>query len=163
MPTPQQRIEKLKQVNRLRQEKPILLADFWCDGPLAGGCIAGGRCYLHINSNGDAEPCVFVNFAMDNVKEKPLIEILNSSLFRAIRSRQPFSPNLLRPCMIIDEPSVLREVVAEEGAHPTHPGAESIITELAPALDRYADEYARLADPVWAKQYQAAEVKRLPV
>ncbi|MDI6814872.1 MAG: radical SAM protein, partial [Dehalococcoidales bacterium] len=163
MPTPQQRIERLKRINRLRQEKPILLADFWCDGPLAGGCIAGGRGYLHINNNGDAEPCVFAHFAVDNVMEKSLLEILTSPLFRAIRSRQPYSQNLLRPCMIIDEPSVLREVVAEEAAHPTHPGAETIITELAPAIDRYADEYAGVADPLWAEQYQAAEVKPLRV
>lgn len=163
MPTPRQRIERAKRISRLRQEKPILLVDFWCDGPLAGGCIAGGRCYFHINANGDAEPCAFVHFAVDNVKEKPLSEILSSPLFRAIRSRQPYSQNLLRPCMIIDVPSVLREVVAEVGAHPTHPGAETIITELASALDQYADEYAWLADPIWAEQYEAAEAKPLRV
>jgi hypothetical protein len=30
--------------------------DFQNDGEFVGGCIAGGRNYFHINSNGDAEP-----------------------------------------------------------------------------------------------------------
>ena len=33
---------------------------------------------------------------------------------------------------------VYHELVAETGAHPTHPGAESLVSTLAPALDRYS-------------------------
>ena len=32
MPTPQQRIERMKRIRALRNRKPIVLADFWCDG-----------------------------------------------------------------------------------------------------------------------------------
>jgi len=46
---------------------------------------------------------------------------------------------------------VLRDVVAESGAHPTHEGAETIINELAPSLDQYAAEYGKLADEVWVQ------------
>lgn len=116
--------------------------------------MAGGHNYLHINQNGDVEPCVFAHFAVDNIKEKSLAEALNSDFFRAIRSRRPYHPNLLRPCMIIDHPHVLRECVAQGGARPTHPEAEGILTELAPDLDRYGEEYGRLADEVWMEHYQ---------
>ena len=34
-------------------KKPIFMLDFQNDGEYVGGCIAGGRRYLHINANGD--------------------------------------------------------------------------------------------------------------
>jgi MoaA/NifB/PqqE/SkfB family radical SAM enzyme len=148
MPTPQQRIDRWKRVKEMRKSKPIVLADFWCDGSLTGGCIASSR-YFHINNRGDVEPCVFTHFASENIKEKSLAEALNSPLFKAINKRQPYCSNLLRPCMIIDNPEVLREVVIEGNAYPTHDGAETIIKELSGELDKYAVEYGQLADQEW--------------
>ncbi len=152
MPTPQQRVDRWKRISAIRMNKPITLADFWCDGPIVGGCIAGGRAYFHINNRGDVEPCVFAHFAADNIRDKSLTEALNSPFFKAIRRRQPYCSNLLRPCMIIDNPTVLREVVKEGGAHPTHKGAETIINNLAPSLDQYAAEYGALADQAWEQK-----------
>jgi len=154
MTTPEQRMQRLERINRIRREKQVLISDFWCDGPLVGGCMAGGHNYLHINQNGDVEPCVFAHFAVDNIKDKTLAEALNSDFFRAIKERRPYHPNLLRPCMIIDHPYVLRECVAQCGAHATHPEAEGILTELAPDLDEYGEEFGRLADKVWMEEYQ---------
>ncbi|HHV62373.1 MAG TPA: radical SAM protein [Firmicutes bacterium] len=153
MPTPEQRNRLRERVNYFRTHKPVFVADFWNDGPFVGGCIAGGRSYLHINSNGDIEPCVFTHFAVDNIKDKTLLDALRSPFFAAIQRRQPFNKNHLRPCMIIDNPHILREVVRETGAHPTHDGAETVITNLADALDSYAESYGRVADPVWATEY----------
>ncbi|MFQ9915402.1 MAG: hypothetical protein ACLRWQ_02410 [Flavonifractor plautii] len=31
--------------------------------PSIGGCTAGGRRYLHINANGDVDPCVFIHYS----------------------------------------------------------------------------------------------------
>jgi MoaA/NifB/PqqE/SkfB family radical SAM enzyme len=155
MPTPEQRDRFRRRVQQLRNSKPIFIGDFWNDGYFVGGCIAGGRQYLHINSNGDVEPCVFCHFAVDNIKEKSLREALRSDFFRAIQARQPYSDNLLRPCMLVDCPWVLEEVVREHGARPTHPGADSIITELKEPLRKYAEEYARYADAAWEKEYVA--------
>ena len=90
MPTPQQRIFRRQRLTELRPKAPIILVDFWNDGPLVGGCIAGDR-YLHINCRGDVEPCVFVHFSVDNIRKKSLAEILNSEFFHAIRRRQPYS------------------------------------------------------------------------
>ena len=33
-------------------------------GRFVGGCIAGGKHYMHINANGDVEPCVFIHYSM---------------------------------------------------------------------------------------------------
>lgn len=153
VPTPEQRIWRRRKLTELRQEKDIVLADFWCDGTLCGGCIAGGRHYFHINNHGDVEPCVFCHFSKDNVRDKPLEEILDSDFFRSFRRRQPYTENLLRPCAIIDNPEVLRDSVRENGARPTHEGAGSILEEFAHELDKYAEEYGKVADKEWYENY----------
>ncbi|MGQ9629807.1 MAG: radical SAM protein [bacterium] len=153
MPTPEQRDYRRRRVIELRKTKNILLADFWNDGPLVNGCLSGGRRYLHINSKGDVEPCVFIHFAVDNIKEKSLREVICSPFFQAFRKRRPYNENLLLPCPIIDNPQILRDVVAETGAHPTHDGAETIITELKDHLDWYAREYGAVADRAWREEY----------
>lgn len=150
MPTPQQRIFRREELVKRRARNDILLADFWNDGPMVGGCLAGGRKYLHINSNGDVEPCVFVHFAVDNIKNKSLKDILQSPFFTRIREHQPYDENLFRPCMIIDVPEVLRDVVTVCGAHPTHAGAEAVIEEFAAEIDGYAESYREIADPEWS-------------
>ena len=151
MPTPEQRQQLRERIWKARASKPIFVADFWNDGALTGGCMAGGRLYAHINNKGDVEPCVFCHFATDNVKEKSLGECLNSPFFQGIRKRFPWNENHFMPCMIIDNPQVLREAVAEGGAHGTHDGAETVITDLKDDLDKYSAELKALTEPVWAQ------------
>jgi MoaA/NifB/PqqE/SkfB family radical SAM enzyme len=153
MPTPQQRDWLRRRVLEARREKPIFIGDFWNDGYYVEGCIAAGREYLHINANGDVEPCVFCHFAVDNIRDKPLKEVLNSGFMKTIRARQPYRENMLTPCMLVDEPTVLREAVVRHGAHPTHPGAETLVTELKGQIDEYARQYRAIADDVWEKEY----------
>ncbi len=157
MPTPEQRDYRRKKILEIRQTKNLIVADFWNDGPLVNGCMAGGKNYLHINVNGDVEPCVFVHFAADNIKEKSLEEVLTSDFFMAFRKRQPYTENHLRPCSIIDNPQVLRDAVVEGSAYATHDGAETIITDLAKDLDKYAAEYKEIADKAWEQEYTPDE------
>ncbi len=153
MVTPEQRDLLRRRVLRARNTKPIFVIDFWNDGPYVEGCIAGGRSYFHINANGDVEPCVYTHIAVDNIHEKSLKEALNSPLFRAIRARQPHNQNHLRPCMIIDNPHVMREIIAQIKPRFTHPGAEQIYTECKEEMDAYAARYAALADEIWRREY----------
>ena len=157
MPTPEQRDYRRERIQEVRKNNKIVIADFWNDGPLVNGCMAGGKNYLHINVNGDVEPCVFVHFAADNIKEKSLIEVLNSNFFNGFRKRQPYTKNHLRPCCIIDNPHILRDIIAETGAYPTHDGAETVIGCLAKPLDRYASDYKEIADKVWEDEYVPEE------
>ena len=120
---------------------------------MVSGCMAGGRKYIHINANGDVEPCVFCHFAVDNIRKTTLREALGSPLFRKIRQKQEHD-NLLRPCMLIDHPDNGRELFESEGAYPTHPGAEEIFTTLADKMDDYSAEYAKIADKVWDEEFK---------
>ncbi|MDF9408991.1 MAG: pyrroloquinoline quinone biosynthesis protein PqqE [Pelotomaculum sp. PtaB.Bin013] len=149
MVTAEQRAYLAGRIPYIRANKPILLADFWNDGEMTGGCIAGGRRYFHINAAGDVEPCAFVHFAVDNINEKTLLEVLRSSLFASFQKRQPFCKNHLRPCPIIDNPDALRAIVAESGALPTHPGAETILDgPVAESLDQKAARWGVVADGI---------------
>jgi MoaA/NifB/PqqE/SkfB family radical SAM enzyme len=157
MPSPKERDKLRRGVQRVRKEKPILVADFWNDGTLTGGCLAAGRKYVHINNHGDVEPCVFCHFATDNIKETTLLEALQSPFFKSIRDKQPFGHNLLRPCPIIDHPAIVREAIEKHGAYATHDGAESLITELQEGLHQYAEGMEDVAGPVWETEYQWAQ------
>ncbi len=160
MPTPEQRDIFRQKVTKIRHMKPVFIADFWNDGPSVGGCIAGGKDYLHINANGDVEPCVFCHFAVDNINEKGLKEALDSDFFKLIRSYQPYRDNLLTPCMLIDRPEVSREVVEKSGAYFTHEGADCIFTELREKIDQYALSYREIADRVWYNDEKYAKYIR---
>lgn len=146
MVTPRQRNHMRERLKYFRATKPMLFVDFWNDGHLTGGCIAGGRKYLHINARGDVEPCVFCHFASDNIRGKSLLEVLNSPLFKEIRARQPFSENHMSPCMLIDHPHQGRDLAFNYASYFTHPGAQGLFADLAPQIDRYAEEYGTIVD-----------------
>jgi MoaA/NifB/PqqE/SkfB family radical SAM enzyme len=151
MPTPAQRDQYRASLSHWRNTRDILFLDFWNDGPVIGGCMAGARKYCHINARGDVEPCVFCHFATHNIHRSSLTEALNSPLFKAIRAQQPYHDNLLRVCMLVDKPSVGREIALSSGAYFTHEGAEAIFTRLAGDVDRFADDYRTYADCAWEK------------
>ena len=151
MPTPEQRLHRLRRIREIRRTKPIVAADFWCDGELVGGCLSGGRVYFHVNASGGVEPCVFHQFSVDNILEKPLIECLDSPYFRHIRKKLATFDNPLRPCPIIDRPEVLREAVQTFGSRPSQPGGERLLTgDLAKGLDEYAARLKEVMDPEFA-------------
>lgn len=157
MPTPWQRDRLRQAIVRFRATKPILFVDFWNDGRLTNGCMAGGKMYFHINAQGDVEPCVFCHFASDNIRGKSLLEVLDSPFFREIRSRQPYLENLLRPCMLIDRPEIGREMISWPGVYFTHPGVETFFNRLSGSIDQYAREYGSIADQVWEELLQKGQ------
>ena len=63
LPTPEQRTAIYHRIREFRSTKPIFSMDFQNDAEYVGGCIAGGRRYLHINARGDVEPCVFIHYS----------------------------------------------------------------------------------------------------
>jgi len=158
MQTPKQRLYGWRRVHYLRSQYPIMIGDFWNDGAYVGGCIAGGRSYLHVNVKGDYEPCVFTHCATHNVRDISLKEVLGSPLFAKIREcqkRSTFTDNWMRPCMIIDHPEIFREV--KEFAHPnlTHPNAGSIFSgKIQSHLEKYASEYGKISQPFWNHVYE---------
>ncbi|MBP7702871.1 MAG: radical SAM protein [Candidatus Hydrothermae bacterium] len=158
MATPEQRNKLRIRVREIRSTKPIFIGDFWNDGPYVGGCIAGARRggYFHINSKGDVEPCVFLQFSVDNIKGKKLVDVIQSPFFKAIRDAQPYceNKNLLTPCALIDNPHVLRDIVKRFDAKPSYNGSYEVISnpEIVQFLDNYSKAFKELTDDIWEKE-----------
>lgn len=155
MPTMEQReyiYKRIREVRAFEDGKPIMLMDFQNDGEFVGGCIAGGRNYFHINAQGDAEPCVFIHFSDSNIHDKSILEMLQSPLFKAYHEGQPFNRNHLRPCPMLENPKLLREMVNKTGAKGTNAEAEETVEHLCSKCDHYAEEWGPVADRIWAEQ-----------
>lgn len=158
MATPEQRAWMAERIMEIRKKHPLFVLDFWNDGEAAKGCIAGGRRYLHINAAGEVEPCAFIHYAVDNIKDKSVREILTSPLMRAYQKRMPFNENPLRPCPLIDNPQALYDIVQESGAHPTQVNEKpGDLKQLKEDLKNYASRWGAIADKIWEKRRPKAE------
>ena len=149
MPTPEQREHLYRFVRRMRDEKPLFTLDFQHDGEYVGGCIAGGRRYLHINAAGDVEPCVFIHYSNANIHDVSLLEALKSPIFMSYYENQPFNDNLLRPCPMLENPDCLRAMVEESGAHSTDLKKTESADELCAKCDEAARAWTPVAERIW--------------
>lgn len=149
MASAEQRKFMYEQVRKFRETKPIFTLDFWNDGEYAKGCIAGGNKYLHINANGDMEPCAFIHYSDSNIHEKTLLEALQSPLFMAYRKGQPFNDNHLRPCPLLDNPDALVNLVETSGAHSTDLASPEDVYNLSAKCQTPAKCWAPVADELW--------------
>ena len=147
--TPEQREFMYHQIRKFRKTKPLFTMDFWNDGEYVRGCIAGGRCYLHINAAGDIEPCAFIHYADSNIKEKTLLEALRSPLFMEYRKNQPFNENFLMPCPLLDNPDKLTAMVHASGADSTDLQHPEDVDELCGKCVHAAANWKITADRLW--------------
>jgi MoaA/NifB/PqqE/SkfB family radical SAM enzyme len=147
--TPEQRAYMYKRVREIRKTKPIFAIDFWNDGQYTNGCIAGGKCYLHINAAGDVEPCAFIHYSNVNIHDVTLLDALRSPLFMAYRQNQPFNSNLLRPCPLLDNPEKLASMVKVSGAKSTDMEAPEEVDMLCAKTIPAAKAWSEVADRLW--------------
>ncbi len=149
MPTSEQRETVCRRVRAYRSTKPIFSMDFQNDAQYVGGCIAGGRNYLHINAKGDVEPCVFIHYSNVNIHECTLMEALKSPLFMAYHRGQPFNENMFRPCPMLENPEILRKMVKETKAVSTDYEASESADELCDKTVSYAENWKEKAEELW--------------
>lgn len=149
LPTPKQRTEVYKKIREFRKTKPIFSMDFQNDAEYVGGCIAGGRRYLHINAKGDVEPCVFIHYSNANIRNCTLLDALKSPLFMAYHKGQPFNDNMLRPCPMLENPEKLREMVKISDAKSTDYESLEDVDTLCDRCEPYAKKWQPEADQLW--------------
>jgi len=150
--TPEQREKTYYKLAEYRKTKPIFTIDFWNDGRFVGGCIAGGKHYMHINANGDVEPCVFIHYSNANIKDMSLLETLKQPLFKEYQKNQPFSDNLLRPCPLLDNEGKLAEMVHRCGAHSTDLANPENVDDLCAKCHQISKDWKCTADKLWEKE-----------
>ena len=155
MPNPEQRKAVYERIRAFRSSKPIFSLDFQNDAEYIGGCIAGGRYYLHINAAGDVDPCVFIHYSNANIHEVSLLDALKSPIFQAYRKGQPFNDNMLRPCPMLENPECLPKMVKETGAHSTDPQSPEDVQHLCDKCKPYAEAWTKMADKLWDERLDA--------
>lgn len=153
MASAEQRKFMYDKVREFRTTKPIFLMDFWNDGEYVGGCIAGGRSYLHINANGDVEPCAFIHYSNVNIKNTSLLDALRSPLFMEYYKNQPFNCNHLRPCPLLDNKGRLADMVKRSGAYSTDMASPEDVDSLTAKCVKAADNWEPVANNLWEKSH----------
>lgn len=154
--TAQQREYMYHQIREFRKTKSIFTLDFWNDGEYIDGCIAGGRCYMHINANGDIEPCAFIHYSDTNIHEATLLQAYKNPLFMQYRQNQPFNSNHLRPCPLLDNPGRLAEMVENSDAKSTDMQSPENVRELSSKCFNAAMNWAPVADKLWEESHNCS-------
>ena len=159
MPSVEQRKYMYHRVREIRASQPIFAMDFQNDGEYVGGCVAGGRRYLHINAAGDIEPCVFIHYSDANIRKTSLLEALQMPLFKAYHAGQPFNENHLRPCPMLENPEKLRAMIDSTDAHSTDLQSPESAEHLCAKCEQYAADWAPAAEELWEESPRGQKAK----
>ncbi|MCD8037068.1 MAG: radical SAM protein [Clostridiales bacterium] len=154
--SPEQReymYHRVREIRGWEGGKEIFAVDFQNDGEFVHGCVAGGRCYCHINPIGDVEPCVFIHYSSANIHDKTLLECFKQPIFQAYREQQPFNSNHLRPCPMLENPGRLMQIVKETGAVSTDLQSPESAEHLCGKCIQYAKDWKPVADRLWAESH----------
>jgi MoaA/NifB/PqqE/SkfB family radical SAM enzyme len=144
-----------RKIRKYRAEKPLFAMDFQNDAEYVGGCIAGGRNYLHINANGDIDPCVFIHYSDSNIREKTLLEALQSPLFMQYHDNMPFNENMLKPCPMLENSGKIVEMVRAAKAHSTDLQSLESAEHLCEKTKQYAENWNPTAERLWEESLEA--------
>ena len=78
--------EKLQPwMKQIRKQLPALFISLPGDEQQFGGCLAAGRGFIHISSEGNLEPCPFAPYSDINIRDKSLEKALQSPFLHRIR------------------------------------------------------------------------------
>lgn len=94
-------IEKLGELRRSYED--MLFISFPGDEKSSGGCLAAGRGFFHINSNGGAEPCPFSPYSDTNLRNIPLRDAINSPLFKKLRDNDVLLEEHVGGCVLFEK------------------------------------------------------------
>ena len=160
MVSAQQRAFMYDRIRSFRKTKPIFTLDFRNDGEFVQGCIAGGRRYLHINANGDIEPCAFIHYSDSNVYDNTLLEAMQAPLFMQYHQNQPFNENHLQPCPLLDNPGRLPNMVDSACAASTDLENPEDVHHLSAKCEHAAKEWAPVADNIWTRSQKEKQHRK---
>jgi MoaA/NifB/PqqE/SkfB family radical SAM enzyme len=182
MVTAEQRLEMFKRNVWAIKNGGYNYIDFWNQGVMTDGCLAGGRNggYLYIDWNGNVMPCVFIPFHCDNIlaiydQGGTLNDVLYSTYFKKIREWQhDYSlgrparekGNLILPCPIRDHHEAIYRILQDSRrVVPSDEPAKVSIEDNAyhEGLFAYDEALREVIDPLWQKEYKSTlSVRRRP-
>ncbi|MDF2615192.1 MAG: Radical domain protein [Clostridia bacterium] len=114
-PTDRERkiLEREQQKLRKQYEDTIFLS-FPGDEKYSGGCLAAGRGFFHISSNGSAEPCPFSPYSDTNVGHCTLREALRSPLFKKLHETGMLTGEHDGGCILFQKENEVKKLVSTD-------------------------------------------------
>jgi len=170
--TPEQRLYMYQRGKIINEDLGYNYVDFWNNGYMSWGCIAGGRKggYLYIEWNGNVTPCVFVPYSPVNICDVyknggNLDNVLESQYFQDIRDWQKSYgflknkkeiKNRITPCFIRDHHEVFCEITNKYPVKPIDKPAEEALhsEKYHKQMIEYDKKLSNLIDPVWEKDFK---------
>lgn len=111
-PGEEERKQLVDEINRLRREyDDMLFMSFPGDEKTSGGCLAAGRGFFHINSQGGAEPCPASPYSDINVCDTSLLEALDSHLFKSLRDGGILMDNHEGGCVLFEHKEDVKRIL----------------------------------------------------
>jgi MoaA/NifB/PqqE/SkfB family radical SAM enzyme len=101
---------KREMIRALNVSSRVTLFNFPEDEYRQAGCKSAGNGFIHVNANGYVEPCPFSHYAADNIRDKTLLEILNSDFFGRLRNAFQDRENTQKTCMLFYNENLVREI-----------------------------------------------------
>ena len=102
-------------IERYRSELPALFSAFPRDEYTFGGCLAAGRGFVHINPQGDVEPCPFTPLSDTSLKTLSLREALQSPFLKEVRQHMGELPKRGPGCLLWQHRDWLASVLESQG------------------------------------------------
>lgn len=98
--------EKLYELRSVYEN--MLFISFPGDEKTSGGCLAAGRGFFHINSQGGAEPCPFSPYSDTNLRNTSLREAINSPLFKRLRENDVLLEEHSGGCVLFEKEELVK-------------------------------------------------------
>ena len=103
---------KLKDVRETYDD--MVFISFPGDEKTSGGCLAAGRGFFHINSQGGAEPCPFSPYSDINVVTHSLVDVMHSPLFSKLREGNLLMEDHDGGCVLFNKESMVMALAKGE-------------------------------------------------
>jgi MoaA/NifB/PqqE/SkfB family radical SAM enzyme len=105
-------------LERLRKQIPALFISLPGDEERYGGCLAAGRGFIHISSEGDLEPCPFAPYSDISIRDNSLAEALQSSFLNRIRQSHHLFKETHEGCTLWENREWVQGQLARSMARP---------------------------------------------
>lgn len=103
-----------KRLSALREvDQSMLFISFPGDEKSSGGCLAAGRGFFHINSNGGAEPCPFSPYSDINVRDTSLKDAMKSKLFVKLKKNNILMEDHIGGCVLFEQKDVVEKLLSQ--------------------------------------------------
>jgi MoaA/NifB/PqqE/SkfB family radical SAM enzyme len=105
-------------LEQLRKKLPALFISLPGDEQQYGGCLAAGRGFIHISSEGCLEPCPFTPYSDLNIREMSLKDSLRSPFLKTIRQSHHLLSEANGGCTLWENRDWVQDKLADILARP---------------------------------------------